>query len=79
MLLNTLSRALCTNNVAHAQQRPFTPSIHHLIQTTTYVRRALGTTRQSHLGYCCKWVYLVKFRSDGSLERYKARLVALGN
>ena len=27
----------------------------------------------------CKWVYRVKFRSDGSIERYKARLVALGN
>nr|CAN67587.1 hypothetical protein VITISV_036279 [Vitis vinifera] len=30
-----------------------------------------------HLG--CKWVYSSKVRSDGSLDRYKARLVALGN
>lgn len=27
----------------------------------------------------CKWVYSLKVRSDGTLERYKARLVALGN
>lgn len=27
----------------------------------------------------CKWVYSDKFKSDGSLGKYKVRFVALGN
>ena len=26
----------------------------------------------------CKWIYKIKTRSDGSLEHYKARLIANG-
>ena len=28
---------------------------------------------------CCKWIYSIKLCSDGTLDRYKARLVVLGN
>ena len=27
---------------------------------------------------CCIWVFAIKYKSDGSLERYKVRLVAKG-
>ena len=27
----------------------------------------------------CKWIYSIKLRFDGTLDRYKARLIVLGN
>ena len=33
------------------------------------VKKALGS----------KWVFMIKLQADGTIERYKARLVVLGN
>lgn len=37
----------------------------------------LTTPTKHALGY--KWVYLIKLKYDGTVEKYKARLVILGN
>lgn len=39
------------------------------VETLPEGKKALG----------CKWVFTIKYRSDGMIERYKARLVFLGN
>ena len=42
----------------------------------TWVLKDLPQTKKA-LG--CKWVYKIKYNSDGTVERYKAWLVILGN
>ena len=42
--------------------------------------------KEKHMGDCykpkeknivdCKWIFTLKYKADGSLERYKARLIA---
>src|ERR1044072_219759 len=49
----------------NALERNNTWSMHPL----PLVKKALG----------CKWVYHIKYNSDGTIERFKARLFVLGN
>lgn len=37
---------------------------------------AFGTTRKSKNVIDCRWVYKIKRKSDGSIDKYQARLVA---
>ena len=41
--------------------------------TWKLVTRSVGATIVT-----CKWVYIVKFKPDGTVDRYKVRLVARG-
>ncbi|KAJ6398737.1 hypothetical protein OIU77_019499 [Salix suchowensis] len=68
---------------------PHPPDSHPSLLAASHARGNSSSSRQSYLGSYdlstgvkfigCKWVYSVKFRFDGSLDQYKARLVALGN
>jgi hypothetical protein len=44
-----------------------------LIQNNT--RHLVPSARGRNINDC-KWVYKIKYKADGSLDRYKARLVA---
>ena len=46
-----------------------------LVSNNTWTLTPLPSNKKA-IG--CKWVYRVKYKADGSLERYKARLIAKG-
>jgi hypothetical protein len=50
--------------------------IHALEHNGTWTMKPLPPGKKA-IG--CKWVYRIKYNSDGSTERFKARLVILGN
>ncbi|CAH9056431.1 unnamed protein product [Cuscuta europaea] len=53
-----------------------TREIQALERTRTWEIRDLSPGKRA---IYCKWVYKIKYKSDGSVERYKARLVVCGN
>ncbi|KAL4387508.1 hypothetical protein GQ457_09G027200 [Hibiscus cannabinus] len=50
--------------------------IHALETNGTWTLETLPSEKKA-IG--CKWVYKIKYNSDGSIERFKARLLILGN
>lgn len=80
-LLTTLSSVSIPNSYSQAVQHDC------WIQAMQEELTALQTNHTWDVVTCpssvkpigCKWVYSVKLKSNGSLDRYKARLVALGN
>lgn len=49
-----------------------------LAATEAYHTWSITTLPKDKYSISCRWVYKVKFNSDGSVDRYKARLEAEG-
>ncbi|CAH9093346.1 unnamed protein product [Cuscuta epithymum] len=69
------------NNFGEAVRDPqwreaMSREIQALERTSTWEIRDLPPGKKA---IYCKWVYKIKYKSDGSVERYKARLVVCGN
>lgn len=50
--------------------------LHALEAKKTWELTVLSSNRKA-IG--CKWIFKTKFKADGSIDKYKARLVILGN
>ncbi|GKD42492.1 retrovirus-related pol polyprotein from transposon TNT 1-94, partial [Tanacetum coccineum] len=56
----------------------FVASIHSLHEPESYTEAVCDPLWQGKRAIGSRWVYKIKTKSDGSIERYKARLVARG-
>ncbi|RDX71963.1 hypothetical protein CR513_48619, partial [Mucuna pruriens] len=83
-----ISQFVCTDHLS-VQHQSFIAAI-DAIKTPTSVQKALKDENwvqamkeemeapKDKRAIGCRWIYIVKCKSDGTLERYKARLVAKG-